>query len=140
MATTTLENVERKRLAMPWRYIILILILVPVLAHFFYFFSRSPLTNYYVTVDELAAQKSTTGKIRVGGEVASGSINWNNATRTLEFHIESNGKHLPVNYRGFAPDTFRDGATAIAEGELNRDGTFTAYNVLIKCPHQYVPL
>jgi len=140
MASTTVEDIERKRFAIPWRYIIVILVLVPVLAHFFWFFSRSPLANYYITVDEIAAQKNTSDKIRVGGDVVAGSTNWNNASRTLEFHIESNGKHLPVNYRGFAPDTFREGATAIVEGELGRDGTFTAYNVLIKCPHQYVPL
>ena len=140
MATTTLEDIERKRFNIPWRYIIGILILIPVFVHLFYFVSHSPLANYYITVDELAAQKSTLGKIRIGGEIVPGSSNWNNASRTLEFHIESNGKHLPVNYRGFAPDTFRDGATAIVEGELGRDGTFTAYSVLIKCPHQYVPL
>jgi cytochrome c-type biogenesis protein CcmE len=139
MASSTLA--EQTAVKMRWRYIIAIIILVPVFAHLFFAITRSPLTNYYITVDELAGQKSVAGKkIRVGGEVTDGSINWNNASRTLEFHIESNGKHLPVNYRGFAPDTFRDGATAIVEGELNRDGTFTAYSVLVKCPHQYVPL
>ncbi len=122
------------------RYLIGVLILVPVLAHLFYSVSRSPFANYYVTVDELETRTSKTGKIRVGGDVVSGSMNWNNAARTLEFHIESNGKHLPVNYRGFAPDSLRDNATAIVEGELNRDGTFTAYSVLVKCPHQYVPI
>ncbi len=122
------------------RYIVAVLILVPVLAHLFYSVSRSPFANYYFSVDELAEQTNKAGKIRVGGEVVSGSINWNNASRTLEFHIEGNGKHLPVSYRGFAPDTLRDDATAIVEGEINRDGTFTAYSVLVKCPHQYVPL
>ncbi len=122
------------------RYLIGVLILVPVLVHLFYSISRSPFANYYVTVDELAAQSGKVGKIRVGGEVVSGSVDWNNATRTLEFHIEGNGKHLPVRYRGFAPDSLRDDATVIVEGEINRDGTFTAYSVLVKCPHQYVPL
>ena len=123
-----------------WRYLIGILILIPVLAHLFYAVSRSPFTNYYVTLDELATQGAAGKKVRVGGEVVGGSINWNNAARTLEFQIESNGKRLPVAYRGFAPDAFRDGATAIVEGELARDGTFIAYSVLVKCPHQYVPL
>jgi cytochrome c-type biogenesis protein CcmE len=122
------------------RYIVAILILVPILAHLFYSVSRSSFANYYISVDELAAQTNKTGRIRVGGEVVSGSINWNSATRTLEFHIEDNGAHLPVSYRGFAPDTLRDDATAIVDGELNRDGTFTAYSVLVKCPHQYMPL
>ncbi len=138
MATRILAQRSFPQIRM--RYVVAALILVPILAHLFYSVSRSPYANYYVSVDELAAQTNKVGKIRVGGEVVSGSINWNNASRTLEFHIEGNGKHLPVNYRGFAPDSFRDDATAIVEGELNRDGTFTAYNVLMKCPHQYVPL
>ena len=122
------------------RYIIGILILIPVFAHLFYAVSRSPFADYYITVDELAAQNAAGKKVRVGGEVVGGTINWENASRTLIFEIESSGKRLPVRYRGFAPDTFRDGATAIVEGELNRDGTFSAYNLLVKCPHQYVPL
>ncbi len=122
------------------RYLIGILILIPVFAHLFYAVSRSPFMNYYISVDELTIQSATGKKVRVGGDVVSGSVNWNNAARTLEFQIESNGKRLPVAYRGFAPDAFRDGATAIVEGEMTRDGTFIAYSVLVKCPHQYVPL
>ncbi len=137
---TSAQTIERKAFQFPVRYLIGILILVPMLAHLFYFVSRSPFANYYVTVDELAAQTSRASKVRVGGEIVGDSTNWDNASRTLNFQIESNGKRLPVRYRGFAPDTFRDGATAIIEGELNHDGTFTAYSVLIKCPHQYVPL
>lgn len=121
-----------------WQYVIGILILVPVLAHLFFAITRSPLTNYYVTVDELS-RSTQTSKMRVGGPIAPGTINWDNSSRSLTFQLEGNSQRLTVIYRGFAPDTFRDGATAIVEGELNRDGTFTAYNVLIKCPHQYVP-
>ncbi len=138
MATQVIAQRTFPRIRM--RYIVAVLILVPVLAHLFYSVSRSPFANYYISVDELAAQANKAGKFRVGGEVVSGSVNWNSSARTLEFHIESNGKHLPVSYRGFAPDSFRDDATAIVEGEINRDGTFTAYSVLVKCPHQYVPL
>ncbi len=123
-----------------WRYVIAIIILVPVLAHLFFAISRSPLTNYYITVDELFARSAQGNRVRVGGAVVSGTIGWNNATRTLTFQLEGDTRPLKVTYRGFAPDTFRDGATAIVEGEMNRDGTFTAYNVLVKCPHQYVAL
>jgi cytochrome c-type biogenesis protein CcmE len=141
MATRVSENiVERKGFQIRWRYVIAFLILAPVIAHLFFAVSRSPLTNYYMTVDELAARGTPGTHVRVGAEVVAGTIDWDNATRTLTFHLQGDSQHLPVAYRGFAPDTFRDGATAIVEGELNRDGTFTAYNLLVKCPHQYVPL
>jgi cytochrome c-type biogenesis protein CcmE len=119
--------------------VILVAILVPVLAHLFFAITRSPLTNYYVTVDELLTQNTATSKVRVGGPIVPGTINWDNASRSLTFQLQGDKRSLTVTYRGFAPDSFRDGATAIVEGELNRDGTFAAYNLLIKCPHQYVP-
>ncbi len=145
MATLSSDRtVEGKQFNIKARYVVAVLILVPVLAHLFFAISRSPLTNYYVPVDELLARGPSTGsgpnsRVRVGAPIVPGSINWNNTTRALTFQLQGDARLLTVTYRGFAPDSFRDGATAIVEGELNRDGTFTAYNLLIKCPHQYVP-
>ncbi len=145
MATLSSDRtVEGKQFNIKARYVVAVLILVPVLAHLFFAISRSPLTNYYVTVDELLARGPSTGsgqnsRARVGAPIVPGSISWNNTTRSLTFQLQGDARPLTVTYRGFAPDAFRDGATAIVEGELNRDGTFTAYNLLIKCPHQYVP-
>lgn len=139
MATSTLDRIERKGFPIPWRYVIAAVILVPVLAHLVYAVSRSPFTNYYVTVDELLARGPHAKGARVGAPIVPGSINWNNATRSLTFQLQGAGQVLTVNYRGWAPDSFRDGATAIVEGELKQDGTFQASGVLIKCPHQYVP-
>ena len=138
MATTIPRVQERQGFSIRWRYVIMVAILVPVLAHLFFAITRSPLTNYYVTVDELA-NSAAPGKVRVGGPIVPGTITWDNTARTLTFQLQGDTRNLTVNYRGFAPDSFRDGATAIVEGELNRDGTFAAYNLLIKCPHQYVP-
>ena len=131
--------IEGKRFNIKVRYIVAVLILVPVLAHLFFAISRSPLTNYYVTVDELLARGAQGARVRVGAPIVPGTISWDNASRSLTFQLQGDARPLTVTYRGFAPDTFRDGATAIVEGELNRDGTFTAYNLLVKCPHQYVP-
>ncbi len=135
---TTFVTAERSRTKIRWRYVIIVALLVPVLAHLFFAISRSPLTNYYVTVDELT-KSSTAGRVRVGGPVVPGTIEWNNTGRSLTFQLQGEVKPLQVTYRGFAPDSFRDGATVIVEGELNKDGTFAAYNMLVKCPHQYVP-
>ena len=56
MATLTSEEIlERKRFQIPCRYVVAFLILVPVIAHLFFAVSHSPLTNYHVTVEELAA-------------------------------------------------------------------------------------
>lgn len=142
---TTVVTAERSVFPIRVRYIAAVLILVPVLAHIFFAISRSPLTNYYVTVDELWSKSPATpsagqaGRMRVGGPIVPGRIEWNNAARSLTFQLQGDTRPLTVTYRGFAPDSFREGATVIVEGELNRDGTFSAYNLLVKCPHQYVP-
>jgi cytochrome c-type biogenesis protein CcmE len=86
------------------------------------------------------AKSASTSKVRVGAPMVPGSITWDNATRALTFQLQGETKNLVVNYRGFASESFRDGATAIVVGELNREGMFTAYNLLIKCPHQYALL
>ena len=138
MATIIARAEERKGFTIRLRYIVAVLILVPVLAHLFFAISRSPLANYYVTVDELLARGAENSRVRVGAPIVPGTINWDNAARSLTFQLQGDTRPLTVTYRGFAPDSFRDGATAIVEGELNRDGTFTAYNLLVKCPHQYV--
>lgn len=122
-----------------WRYLVAIVILVPIVAHLFFAVSRSPLTDYYLTVDQVFARNAQDTRVRVGAAVVPGSIRWDAATRTLTFKLQGETGTLPVVYRGFVPDTFREGATAIVEGELNRNNTFTGYNVLVKCPHQYVP-
>lgn len=139
MATTIPTVQTRAGFRIGVRHMVAVLILVPVLAHLFFAISRSPLTNYYITVDELLANRAPPTRVRVGAPVVTGSINWNNATRSLTFQLQGESRNLTVTYRGVAPDTFRDGTTVIVEGELNRDGTFTAYNLLVKCPHQYVP-
>ncbi len=136
---TTEITAERKGFTFRVRYIVAILILVPVLAHLLFAVTRSTFMNYYVTVDELFAKSAPAGRVRVGGPIVPGSISWNNATRQLTFQVQGDTRNLTVTYRGFAPDSFRDGVSVIVEGELDRAGTFAGYDLLIKCPHQYVP-
>ena len=139
MSTLTINQTEvRKGFRVRWRFVVAFLVMVPVVAHLFFAVTHSPFANYYDTVDEVIARGDATSRVRVGGPVVPGSITWDKPTRTLTFQLQGEGRVLPVTYRGFAPDTFRDGATAIVEGELTRDGKFNAYNVLVKCPHQYV--
>lgn len=139
MTELTYPRAEGKALKFRWRYLLALFIIVPVVAHLFFAVSRSPFTNYYLTVDELRMRGGQGNRLRVGAAVVSGSINWDRSTRALTFSLQGENTQLAVIYRGFAPDPLRDGATAIVEGELNADGTFTAYNVLVKCPHTYVP-
>jgi cytochrome c-type biogenesis protein CcmE len=48
---------------------------------------------------------------------------------------------LKVSYTGSEPlpDTFRDGAQALAEGKMGADGVFHAAKIQAKCASKYAP-
>ncbi|MEW6232514.1 MAG: cytochrome c maturation protein CcmE [Chloroflexota bacterium] len=99
---------------------------------------------YYLTVSELQAkgEAAYSEGSRVGGTVVAGSVEWDKRQGLLRFHLSDDGatgQALRVVYRGTAPDGFKAGVVAIAEGRLGRDGVFQATQVLLKCPHSYLP-
>jgi cytochrome c-type biogenesis protein CcmE len=42
-----------------------------------------------------------------------------------------------VVYKGVKPDLLKDEAQAIMTGKIGADGTFTATELLLKCPSRY---
>jgi cytochrome c-type biogenesis protein CcmE len=94
---------------------------------------------YYKTVDELKAMKEAAyGKrLRVAGNVVPGSIQ--RSSSVVSFKLEQNGQFLPVRYIGkdILPDTFKDGAQALAEGHLVQGGEFEATKIQAKCASKY---
>lgn len=95
--------------------------------------------TYYVTINELSQKgDSAYGKrFRVGGDVEEGSIQRSGSL--VHFVITQDNKKLKVTYSGTdpLPDTFKDGAQALADGKLDRDGTFRAAKIQAKCASKY---
>lgn len=100
--------------------------------------------TYYVTLEELMALDNPGAKrIRVGGDVADGSI-VRHADR-VEFTLYQQdetmtaAQTLDVIYTGVdpLPDTFRDKAQALCDGYLRPDGTFEASKIQAKCASKY---
>jgi len=96
--------------------------------------------TYYKTITELAQMKSEAyGKrIRVGGDVENGSIQRVGNEVRLVLTQDAN-THLTVAYTGSdpLPDTFKDGAQALADGKLDKDGVFRANKIQAKCASKY---
>jgi cytochrome c-type biogenesis protein CcmE len=96
--------------------------------------------TYYKTISEMAAMKDEAyGKrLRVGGDVEPGSIQrvGNSVQFTL---IQDTNTHLKVAYTGSdpLPDTFKDGAQALADGKLDKSGVFHASKIQAKCASKY---
>ena len=84
-------------------------------------------------------------RIRLAGRVVPGSIHRDPRTSTVRFQVwqpldgTSGGFSAPVSvrYHGMVPDTFRDGAEVVLEGDLSADGIFRAETLLAKCPSRY---
>jgi cytochrome c-type biogenesis protein CcmE len=105
--------------------------------------------TYYKTIAELGqmGDKAYGQRIRVGGNIESGSIQ--HAGQEVQFvltqdkdpnlHPLGRTLRLKVAYTGSEPlpDTFRDGAQALADGKLDHDGVFRAGKIQAKCASKY---
>ena len=97
---------------------------------------------YYYTVSEaLELVQENAGKgIRVSGYVSSGTIERDESASRVGFLVydKMSDQTLPVVYQGIIPDTFRDDAEVVVEGNYrSEEGVFHANVLLAKCPSKY---
>ena len=73
----------------------------------------------------------------VGGVVAQGSVERRGGQ--LSFRLAQDAKSIPVTYVGTdtLPDTFKDGAQAIVDGDYLANGEFRAEKIQAKCASKY---
>ncbi len=93
--------------------------------------------TYYVTVNELTQGRADRHRVRVGGVVAAGSIE--RRGRAVKFRLAQDANSIPVTYVGTdtLPDTFKDGAQAIIDGDYMANGEFRAEKIQAKCASKY---
>lgn len=95
--------------------------------------------TYYKTISEVnqMGNQAHEKRIRVGGDVAANSIVHEGAG--VRFMLSQDNLRLPVEYHGTEPlpDTFKDGAQALADGKLGADGVFHASKIQAKCASKY---
>ena len=109
--------------------------------------SMADTQTYYKTISELGQMgtKSMDQKVRVGGNVVQGSIQHNGPEVDFTMVQQDPAKpketplFLKVAYTGRdpLPDTFRDGAQALADGKMGSDGVFHAGKIQAKCASKY---
>ncbi|MFB3776137.1 MAG: cytochrome c maturation protein CcmE [Bryobacteraceae bacterium] len=95
--------------------------------------------TYYRTVQEVQQMGggSLDKRLRVGGDVEAGSIV--RLGKEVSFTLQQDKARLKVIYQGSEPlpDTFRDGAQALADGKMGSDGVFRASKIQAKCASKY---
>ncbi len=77
-------------------------------------------------------------RIRLGGLVKDGSL-VRGADLRVRFEVTDGSNAVPVSYQGVLPDLFREGQGVVAEGTLDRGGTFNADTILAKHDETYMP-
>ncbi len=95
--------------------------------------------TYYKTVAELnrMGDRAHGQRLRIAGDVEPGSIQRDG--RNVSFILRQDALKLKVMYSGSdpLPDTFRDGAQALADGRLGQDHVFQASQIQAKCASKY---
>jgi cytochrome c-type biogenesis protein CcmE len=121
-------------------------------------------SQYFLTIEELQARKTEiVGRdVRVSGAVIGDSIKYDPQSLSLTFTVanipndnnvidargglaavlkdavvDNSLARMNVVYNGVKPDLLKDQAQAIMTGTYNADGTFTANELLLKCPTKY---
>ena len=80
-----------------------------------------------------------TGKdVRVAGEVANGTIEWEDDDVVLHFTLVENEERLDVVYHGIFSDALQGGQDVVVEGKYS-DGILMASTIMTKCPTKYEP-
>jgi len=122
--------------------------------------------QFFLTVDELMTRKSemvaANRDVRLSGAVIGSTIQYDPKTLKLTFTIANipsdnnvidqqgglaavlhaavinpKSTRISVVYNGPKPDLLKDEAQAIMTGKIGADGTFTATELLLKCPSRY---
>ena len=77
--------------------------------------------------------------IRAGGMVKEDSIIKDTRTLNVTFTVTDYQNDLEINYDGILPDLFAENAGVVVRGNLKKDGTFKAIEVLAKHDENYMP-
>lgn len=104
-------------------------------------------TEYFKHVDEVVANRQAfQGQdMQLHGYVVPGTI-YRSKQNQLQyiFQVQNNparaaesGGVIHASYTGVVPDTFQAEAEVVLHGRLADDGSFTADNVIAKCPSKY---
>jgi cytochrome c-type biogenesis protein CcmE len=139
MSTPTLSQVKAKpKQKYQVKYLIGAIAIFGVIGYLI-FFGLSQTSQWAMTLTELNTKgSSAVGQgVRVTGQLQANSVQKDVKANKIAFVLTDGVHQLPVSYNGVVPDTFDRAVEVVAEGKLNPDGSFTATNLLAKCPSKY---
>lgn len=139
-------------------------VIIAVALGFLIFNATRSNTQFFMTVEELQAQKLelVNKKLRMSGAVIGETIKYDPKTLDLSFEVaqipgdhreieqmggmakvladavaDPNAPRILIHYIGVRPDLLKDQSQAIVTGSLDEKGVFQASELLMKCPSRY---
>ncbi len=93
---------------------------------------------YFILPNEYANDPNNykNKRLRLGGLVEDGSVDFNTNDLKLYFKISDSIKSYPVTHTGAPPDLFKENTGVVVEGRF-QDGVFVSDNLLIKHTEVY---
>ena len=94
---------------------------------------------YYWGPKELraAGSKATGSTIRLGGQVAVGSVKRGDGVSNLEFDVTDGTATVHVVSRGVPPQLFRDRIGVVVEGTMTKGGSFESRRLMVSHDNKY---
>ena len=94
---------------------------------------------YYWGPKELRAAggKAVGATIRLGGQVAVGSVKRGDGVSSLEFDVTDGTDTVHVVSHGVPPQLFRDRIGVVVEGTMTRDGSFESRRLMVSHDNKY---
>jgi cytochrome c-type biogenesis protein CcmE len=84
-----------------------------------------------------AGPKAVGATIRLGGQVAVGSVKWDGGVSDLEFDVTDGSAVVHVVSKGVPPQLFRDRIGVVVEGTMTRGGHFESRRLMVSHDNQY---
>lgn len=94
---------------------------------------------YYWDPTELhaAGPKAVGATIRLGGQVAPGSIQYDEGTSHLAFQVTDGKQTVSVKSVGVPPQMFREDIGVIVEGTMTKEGHFESSRLMVSHGNEY---
>ena len=94
---------------------------------------------FFIEISDVAAGEYPKGRnFRIGGLVATDSVEREEGSLELKFLVTDTRCDLEVRYSGVLPDLFREGQGVVAHGAMRDDGVFIADKILAKHDENYM--
>lgn len=94
---------------------------------------------YYWTPSDIthAGDKAYGATIRLGGQVAPGTVRMTNGGSGLEFDVTDRRTVVHVKSSGSPPQMFREGIGVVVEGTMVRGGSFESDRLMVSHNNEY---